>query len=88
MSVRQLIIQLLPKRFLDLYGKMRKKKSPKYTRYIGASNSVLQCVIAYNKYGGYCIPQSGYFHLAPQTIFKGHVWEKETTEFIISKVNY
>lgn len=86
MNVRKLLIHFLPNPIVDIYGKMRKTKAPKFTKYKGASDSVLQCIIAYNKYGGYCVPLSGYFHSAPQTIFKGNVWEKETTEFIISNL--
>jgi len=86
MNIRRLILQLLPKSIEGLYGELRKKKFPKFTKYKGTSDSVLQCIIAYNKYGGYCIPLSGYFHSAPQTIFKGNVWELETTKFIESKI--
>ena len=86
MNAKQLITHMMPIPILNLYGKMRKKKSPKYTQYKGASDSVLQCIIAYNKYGGYCVPLTGYFHFVPQTIFKGNVWEQETTEFIVANL--
>ena len=46
--------------------------------------SVLQCSIAYNKYGGYCVPLSSNHRPAAQKILCGGIWEPEIIEFLIS----
>jgi FkbM family methyltransferase len=49
-----------------------------------ASNRLLQCCIAYNKYGGYCIPLSSRHRPAAKKILAGEVWEADTIEFVQS----
>ncbi len=39
---------------------------------------VLRCRVAYNPFGGYCVPESSVHRPATQTILKGEVWEPET----------
>ena len=46
------------------------------------SGMTLNCCVAYNKYGGYCVPVSGLHRPAAQTILAGSVWEAGTIEFI------
>lgn len=43
---------------------------------------VLDCVIAYNEYGGYCIPKSSAHRPAAQKVLAGEVHEPETIKFI------
>jgi FkbM family methyltransferase len=45
---------------------------------------VLQCCIAYNKYGGYCLPLSSIHRPAPRKILSGQVYEPRTIEFLMS----
>lgn len=40
--------------------------------------------IAYNAYGGYCVPLTSIHRPAAQAIVAGGVWEPETVEFLIS----
>ena len=51
------------------------------------SDSVLQCCIAYNKYGGFCVPTSSRHRTAAQKILSGDVYEPETIEFLASNNN-
>ena len=44
--------------------------------------TALKCIVAYNKYGGYCVPRSSYYRPASQKIISGDVYEPETIEFI------
>ena len=46
--------------------------------------SVLKCHVAYNKYGGYCVPLSSLHRPASSRILAGGVWEPDTIEFIVS----
>ena len=49
-----------------------------------ASNRLLQCCIAYNKYGGYCVLLSSRHRPAAKKILAGEVWEADTIEFVKS----
>jgi FkbM family methyltransferase len=45
-------------------------------------SAVLQCRIAYNRHGGYCVPLSSLHRPAVQAILAGDVWEAETIDFM------
>lgn len=51
----------------------------------GNFDSVLQCSIAYNKYGGYCVPLSSQHRPAAKMILEGEIWEPRTIEFLVSR---
>ena len=51
-------------------------------QYTGNLESILQCCISYNQYGGYCLPLSSIHRPASQTILNGKVWEEETLKFM------
>lgn len=42
----------------------------------------LQCIIASNEYGSYCVPQASLHRPASQAILHGDVWEPDTIEFM------
>ena len=42
----------------------------------------LGCMIAYNKFGGYCLPLSSMHRPALQVTLRGMVWEQETLGFL------
>ena len=42
----------------------------------------LKCCIAYNTYGGYCVPLSSRHRPAAQKILAGEIWEPETIDFL------
>lgn len=44
--------------------------------------SVLQCSVAYNKFGGYCVPSSSCHRPAAQKILLGAVYEPRTIEYM------
>jgi hypothetical protein len=49
------------------------------------SGRTLHCCIAYNKYGGYCVPMSGVHRPAARRVLAGEVWEVPTIEFMSSR---
>lgn len=61
------------------------RTSPFATTYNGDANDVLQCSIAYNRYGGYCVPLSSQHRPVPQAILEGEVWEPLTVDFLVSQ---
>jgi FkbM family methyltransferase len=62
---------------------MQQGNRPLGITYRGDADDVLQCLVAYNRYGGYCVPQSSHYRPAAQKILAGDVWESETIEFMI-----
>jgi FkbM family methyltransferase len=47
-------------------------------------HKVLQCCIAYNEHGGYCVPLSSRHRRAAQMVLSGRVYEVETIRFLAS----
>src|SRR5690606_36519209 len=70
------------------YMRSRYHTRPKLTQMprakADAQASVLECCIAYNEYGGYCIPLSSAYRPVPQRILAGEVHELRTIQFIIA----
>ena len=46
------------------------------------SETALDCVVAYNRYGAYCVPVSGLRSFAALHVLAGDVWEGATLDFI------
>lgn len=44
--------------------------------------TALKCRIWYNRYGGYCLPESSLHRTAPRKILRGEVYEPGTIEFM------
>jgi FkbM family methyltransferase len=49
----------------------------------GDDPRVLNCMIAYNALGAYCLPISSIERPVPQAILDGKVWEKDTIDLIV-----
>ena len=81
-QIRNLLPQPLVVALMGLRNRFRYRLTPVHRQFPGDSDAILDCCIAYNRYGGYCIPASGYFHSAPQSIYRGGIWEPATVEYI------
>ncbi len=66
-----------------LFGK-KVEASTNHSFILNNKEKVLNVSIAYNKYGGYCAPNSTQHRTLNQKILKGDVFEPETIEFMIS----
>jgi FkbM family methyltransferase len=86
--MKQLAKKYLPKlmtRFAQtLRAKSTYRASPSIMNFQDHSDAVLQCCIAYNKYGGYCVPLSSRHRPAAKKILAGDIWEPVTIEFLMS----
>lgn len=86
--MKQLAKKILPNSIIRFAKTIRAKSnyrdSPRVTNFQGNSGSVLQCCIAYNTYGGYCVPLSSRHRPAAQKILAGEIWEPMTIEFLMS----
>lgn len=49
------------------------------------SRTTLNCCVAYNKHGAYCVPVSGLHRPAAQRVLAGDVWEASTLDFMTSQ---
>ena len=76
----------VPKSTSDSTGKNRGAKiqlsGPLWARYCGDAQNVLECCVAYNEYGGYCVPVSSMARPAAQRILRGKVHEPRTIAYI------
>jgi FkbM family methyltransferase len=52
------------------------------------SDSTLPCLVAYNEFGGFCIPKSSAHRPAVQEVLAGRVWERDTIEYLSSHVGH
>lgn len=55
---------------------------PRFTKMRHKQFPVLHCCIAYNKYGGYCVPLSSKHRPAARCIMRGKVFERETIRYV------
>ena len=46
--------------------------------------SALKCIVAYNEYGGYCVPIASQHRIAARAILSNHVYEPKTIAFLTS----
>jgi FkbM family methyltransferase len=49
--------------------------------------NTLQCKVAYNKYGGYCVPLSSHHRPAAQKILSNDVYEPKTIAYMLNNCN-
>jgi FkbM family methyltransferase len=66
----------------DVAARSKLRRRPRLAYYAGTQPSVLQCMIAYNRFGGYCVPRSSSHRPAAQSILSGEVWEPETIQIL------
>ena len=88
--MKELIKKTLPSPLIRVARKATRakisRKKPLITSYSGEDFSVLQCCIAYNKYGGFCIPLKSYHRPAAQKVMSGKVYEQETIDYLVKSV--
>lgn len=63
-------------------SEVRQFEKPLFREYTGDNGSVMNCCVAYNQHGGYCVPLSSFQRPAAQRILQGDVYEPETIEYI------
>ncbi|MEH2540893.1 FkbM family methyltransferase [Bradyrhizobium sp. AZCC 1577] len=59
------------------------RSTPRFQNWRYKEWPVLQCDIAYNALGGYCVPLSSRHRYAAQVILRGNVYESHTIDFIV-----
>jgi FkbM family methyltransferase len=85
--IKNLARRLLPSPLLPSARRLYRSFANRNQRQLvtnGLDPGVLHCTVAYNKYGGYCLPLSSLHRPAAQAILAGDIWEPETIEFLAS----
>lgn len=82
--MKQLIKRIIPGWIKPLVQKVYRIFNHNFSKEQYESLAALKCFIAYNKYGGYCVPESSRHRPAAQKVIANDVYEPETIEFIIS----
>ena len=88
---KRFIKKTLPKHWVEVISvaggyRAAAPSAPKACRFAGDDPSVLQCCIAYNQYGGYCLPLASIHRPAPTMILSGLVHEPDTIRCIIARL--
>lgn len=91
--MKHLIKAILPKRLAPVAGKVYRRLANRTagTRhsFVSIENpaeapTVLRCSVSYNKYGGYCIPDSARHRPAAKTVLSGGVHEPDTIAYMMA----
>ena len=78
------IIPLSLHPFLGRLGlRLVPRSTPRFRTWRYKEWPVLQCDIAYNMLGGYCVPLSSRHRYAAQVVLRGNVYEPDTIHFIV-----
>jgi len=88
--MKRIAKRLLPAAILERLRRVRSfivtRHSAKLKRFLGNSQHLLQCQIAYNMYGGYCVPLSSHHRYSAQSILAGMIWEPLTIALVRNEV--
>ena len=71
----------------QLRALITRRSTPRFQAWYYDLWPVLQCDIAYNEFGGYCVPLSSRQRIASQVVLWGDVFEPHTIDFIVKHVN-
>lgn len=87
--MKQLIKRLIPSRVVSylqrIYWSMSDKSSRlEFSKEQYNSLTALKCSVSYNKYGGYCVPESSRYRPAAHKVLSNDVYEPKTIEFMLA----
>lgn len=81
-KMKRLIPKQVKKIFKKKASKSKTRTNPKYSESTSSSLTVLNGLVAYNKFGGYFTPLSSKQRPAVQKILNGNVFEPDTISFM------
>ena len=87
--MKHLIYTMIPKRMMPIAQRIYRRlfnNSPKadFSQEQYERLTALKCIVSYNKYGGYCVPESSRHRPAARKILSNDVYEPNTIEFMMS----
>jgi FkbM family methyltransferase len=87
MALKRMIKNIIKNLVPEPIHRLRYRTNPRHKRFGGSIDSVLNCSISYNQYGGFCVPRSAQHRPAVQSILSGKVWEQETIEYLVKNAH-
>jgi FkbM family methyltransferase len=85
-TARKLVPVSLHSPARQLRALITRRSTPRFQTWNYNLWPVLQCDIAYNQFGGYCVPLSSRQRIASQVVLWGDVFEPLTIEFIVKHI--
>jgi FkbM family methyltransferase len=87
--MKEILKKMIPKAWLPLarrlYASLHRGAPDVLPGYQNTENiSALRCVVSYNKYGGYCVPESARHRPAAKAILGAEVYEPQTLAYMIA----
>lgn len=76
------MIRRVIKELREKFEKRKRKRSAKYTEPVNSKPNVLDAFIAYNEYGGYCIPSNCITRPAVRRLLDGRAHEPNTIAYM------
>jgi FkbM family methyltransferase len=87
MAIARGVRRMLPRQLRVAARALRRRRPPSGAPLPNEppGDGVLRCRIAYNRYGGYCVPLSSQHRPAAKAILEGRVYEPDTITFVASR---
>lgn len=87
--MKNLIKSMIPKRLMPAaqrlyWGLFDDSLTADFSKKRYEKLTALKCIVSYNKYGGYCVPESSRHRPAAQKILANDIFEPDTIEFLLS----
>lgn len=76
------MIRRIIKNIRETLNKRKKKRNAKYTEPLNFDHNLFDAFIAYNEYGGYCIPADCINRVVVKRLLNGKAYERNTIEFM------
>lgn len=89
LNMKNLVRRMIPKPMVPIAEKLYRiflnsSHTAKLSNGKHGSPMTLRCIVSYNKYGGYCVPESSRHRPAAQKILANDVHEPNTIDYILS----
>lgn len=76
------MIRRIIKDIRETLNKRKKKRNAKYTEPLNSEHNLFDAFVAYNHYGGYCVPADSINRVVVRRLLNGRVYEPDTIEFM------
>lgn len=76
------MIRRIIKEIRETLTKRQEKRNAKYTEPVNSTHNLFDAFVAYNEYGGYCIPANTITRPAVKRLLNGGAYERNTIEYM------
>ncbi|HJW46367.1 MAG TPA: FkbM family methyltransferase [Lysobacter sp.] len=87
--MKEIIKTIIPNAWTPMVRELYRRvadRTPRIRHSYGDTEKLaaLKCAVSYNKYGGYCIPESAFHRPAAKAVLSGKVYEPRTIEYMVA----